>query len=172
MFRRQSLVLDVDCLIKLEHEWLEWSKNRVRKVMFDRVEQIVVWRVVPWVRVLVVALVFGLPGLLLMLLTDIPGLTVLGAALILVALVVDAWFLYCRKTTIRIIRAGKTEDITSISRPARVQRLVQAMVRNIHTVQAVAAAPTLPAEPPVEEPAPPPALDGPPATEPPASLPA
>jgi hypothetical protein len=145
LFQRQSLVLDTDSLVKLEHEW---SRDRLRKILFDRVDHLVVWRVIPWVRVLLATLIFGLPGFLMMLLASDPVPTVVGAILLVIALVIDARYLYCRKTTLRIVRAGKTEDITGICRPAKVRRLVQAMVRNIHTVQAVATTPQPPAPPP------------------------
>jgi hypothetical protein len=154
LFQRASVVLDPDCLIKLEHSS---TRDRLRKVMFDRVDHIIVWRVVPWVRVLLALLLIGVPGSLLLLVGD-PVATAFAMIVILIALGVVSWYLYCRKTTIRIVRAGKIGDIRGIYRPRKVRRVVQAMVNNIRVVQMIPAAPA-PPEPPVppEPPAPPPA---------------
>lgn len=131
-FRRISLVLEPDALVKLEHDR---TKDRVRKIMFDRVDQVIVWRRLPVLRIILVTAILCAPGALL-LMTNEPVGIVIAFILLAIGLIVDAVYLYYRKTTIRIIRAGRAEDITGIFRPRKVRTLVANMQANIRATQA------------------------------------
>jgi hypothetical protein len=124
--------LDTDSLVKLEHSG---TKDRIRKILFNRVDQIIVWRQMPAVRMIVVVIFLALPGLLLLLPREI-ATTIIAIILLLLAGIILAFYTYCRKTTIRIIRAGRIEDITGVFWPRKVQRLVAGMAHNIREVQA------------------------------------
>jgi hypothetical protein len=132
LLRRISLLLDLDCLIRLEHGR---SRDRVRKLMFDRVEYVQVWRNVPVVRLILSAVLLGVPALLLPLLAETVGLVTAIALLVILAAIWTFYF-YCGNTTIRIVRSGKPEDIKGIFRPGKVRRLIERMEANIRATQA------------------------------------
>jgi hypothetical protein len=131
-FGGTSIIVAPDCMIKLEHGG---TKDRIRKVLFDRVEQVIVWRRVPVVRVVIVSVLLGLPGLLLLLVQE-TALTVFALLLLVITGAALAYYLYCRKTTIRIVRAGRFEEVTGVFWPSRVSRLLEMMRVNIRATQA------------------------------------
>src|SRR5439155_8016911 len=104
---------------KLEHSS---NKDRVRRILFNRVEALIVWRQWPAVRMTLVAFFLGFPGLLLLLPRE-TATTVISVFLLVLAGGILTFYTYCRKTTIGIYRAGRVEDITGIFWPAKVRRL-------------------------------------------------
>jgi hypothetical protein len=138
------VVIEPDSLVKLEHGM---SKDRVRKAMFNRVSQVAVWRTVPWIRISIVVLFFVFPGFLLFALPEEPAVKIVGFLLFALGVTVGGVYLYCGKTTFRIVLPGKTEDITGIFRPGTVSRAVAKITSNIRAAQAVAG--PAPAAPPV-----------------------
>src|ERR1700742_3916733 len=93
MFERASLVILDDALIKLEHER---TKDRVRKYLFESIESVVISRKMPWGRVIVVAVAFGLPGVALFFFNSVPT-TVFGSILTALAIGLIVGYAYCRK---------------------------------------------------------------------------
>ncbi len=144
LFNRTSVLIEPDCLVLLEHER---TKDRVRKIMFDRVEQVIAWRKVPVIRILVVALFLLLPGAALFFVGNVTS-TVIAIFLEIVALTALTWYLYCQKTIIRLVRSGKTDDITGVFRPGKVRRLLAKIESNIRNVQLP---PISIAEPPAQD---------------------
>jgi hypothetical protein len=131
-FGRISIVLMNDCLIKLEHGW---SEDRTRRFMYEGIDSVVIWRKIPWVRIMVCAVLLALPGIILLFLGNIVA-TVCGIVLGAIGVALIVWYLYCRSTTIRIVRAGKNHDLTSIFRPGKVRSFRDRLVVNIRTIQA------------------------------------
>jgi hypothetical protein len=134
LFQRVSVLIQPDCLVKLEHQM---SKDRIRKSMFSRVAQVAVWRQIPWVRIAVATVFLCLPGLLILSLVEMTGLKIMGFVIFAIGGCVDGFYVFCGKTTIRIVSPGKTEDITGIFSPGKVRRLVARMVTNIRTTQTI-----------------------------------
>jgi hypothetical protein len=132
IFGRSSLVLLDDCLVKLEHGQTE---DRVRKFMFDAIEAVIVWRSVPWLYLCIVAFFLCGPAFCLLILVRGTVANWIGGFLLVAAVPVMAWYLYCRKTTIRIARFGKTDDIQGIFRPGKARDVTNRLVNGIRAAQ-------------------------------------
>ncbi len=114
MFARISLLLMDDCLIKLEHGR---TKDRVRRYSYDRIESVIIYRNVAWGRMILWLTILFLPGVLVLFIGETFS-TVTGTILIAVSTLLVGWCLYCKKTTIRIIRAGQSYELREFSGPA------------------------------------------------------
>jgi hypothetical protein len=136
MFGRISLVLMEDCLVKLEHGRTE---DRVRRFMFDSIESVIIWRKMPWGRIAVTLGLFALPGVALFFVGELVT-TIFGIFLVALGLGLTAWYLTCRKTTIRILRGGNTHDLSGIFRPSKVRSLRDRLFAQIERAQQQAAA--------------------------------
>ena len=135
-FARVSLLVMPDCLVKLEHGRTE---DRVRKFMFDAIGTVVIWRKVPWARVLVCALLLAAPGVALLFVRE-TAVVVIGGVLLVFGVALCLWYLYCGSTTVRVVRNGEPYDITGIFRPGRVRKFREKLVTGIRAVQADPAA--------------------------------
>ena len=134
MFSRVSLLAMPDSLVKLEHSRTE---DRVKRFKYDTIENVLIWRTMPWVRLVVVTVVLVLPGVALLFVQDRDGVSlVLGIILIVIGLAFDAFYLVCRNTTIRITRVGRTDDIKGIFRPRKVRKLRDRLLAGIRATQA------------------------------------
>lgn len=131
MFAKVSILLMDDCLIKLEHGRTE---DRMRRVMYDTIQHVVIWRAIPWVRIVLCAVGFGLPGIALMFVGRNPGVAI-GIVLLAIAVGLIARYFYCRVTTIRIVRDGKPQDITGLFSPRKVRKFRDRLVPAIQRVQ-------------------------------------
>jgi hypothetical protein len=145
MFARISLVLLDDGLIKLEHGRTE---DRVRRYKYDRIERVLIWSNLPAIRVILCIALLMLPGFGVLLIGETFAY-VTGALLIALGLGLVTWYLYCRKTTIQIVRSGKRFDVVGIFRPGKLRRFRDRLIRAIEAAQqrdaaASAAAPSLP----------------------------
>lgn len=132
MFGRSSLMLLDDCLVKLEHSYTE---DRVRKFMFDAVEAVIVWQSIPWLYLCIVAFFLFGPAFCLLVLVRGTAADWIGGVLAVAAVPLFVWYLYCRKTTIRIVRFGKSEDISGIFRPGKLRRVLEKLNAGIRAVQ-------------------------------------
>ncbi len=131
-FRRQTIEVEPHQLLLLQPEW---GSDRVRRVLFDRVSTLVVWRVMPWDRIIVVLILLGVPTTLLLSLgSDDVTLTIggifLGIALLLVRYVV------VRRTHFAVARADTMYRFNTIAGSGKVDRFVDELVKAIETVQA------------------------------------
>ena len=140
LVRVESFIIRDDCLVMLERET---TSDRMRRIFFDRVESVVVWRAFPWGRALISGALTALPA---------AGFAA-GAAnarmdweiLAFFAILFAAAFLFLElrylidfKTHIRITRDGATKDIVVIVRTGKVRRFVRRLRGNIRTVQEAA----------------------------------
>jgi len=130
-FNRQTGLLMDDCLVLLEQEY---TKDRVRRVLFDRVESVVSWRRFPWGRGLVFGLFFGLPALFI--LSEEPVVQVIGVVFLLLFLAAEARYLHCGLTRIRITRAGHDTTISVIMRPGKLRRFLDRLYSAVEAHQA------------------------------------
>jgi hypothetical protein len=135
LFKRSSLLLMDDCLIMLDHEH---TRDRVRRIMFDRVENVVIWRRIPWGRIIFLLIVLGLPAFGVVLMEKDTG-RIIGECLLALVAAVIAWYLYCRHTTIYITRGGQTHMVGGIFRPGRVRRFRDRLIDGIRNTQATLA---------------------------------
>jgi hypothetical protein len=131
MFKRSSLVLNDDCLITLEHER---TQDRVRKIMFNRVESVIIWRAIPWLPIVLLTVLLGLPSIGVFLINETAS-TIIASILLAFVLAVIIAYLYCGRTTIRIIRGSQPQDISGIFRPGRLRRFRDRLIANIHQTQ-------------------------------------
>jgi hypothetical protein len=151
-FGRISLLVMDDCLIKLEHGY---TRDRVRRLMYDAIESVIIWRRVPGVRITVCVVLFLLPGMGLLFANSTVAI-VIGIFLLALALGLISWYIYAGKTIIRIVRIGKTDDVIGIFRPGRVRRFRTLFIDGIQRAQDAILAQSAGAEPaavPVSEPA-------------------
>jgi hypothetical protein len=132
LFSRSSLVLLDDCLVKLERGQTE---DRVRKYMFDAIEAVIIWKSVPWVYLSIIIIFLGGPAFCLLVLVHASVANWIGGGLLVAAVPLVAWYLYCRQTTIRIVRFGQSDDIKGIFRPGRLRRVLDRLITGIRALQ-------------------------------------
>lgn len=131
-FSRISMVLMDDCLVKLEHQT---TQDRVRRYAYDRIQGVVIWTRPAWLRMAVCAVGLLAPGILLGLLTQ--ELQIFGWILASIGLLLVCWYAYTKVATIRIIRAGKTDDLKGLYRPGRLNRFRDKLIARIQEAQSV-----------------------------------
>jgi hypothetical protein len=171
-FRPMSFIIDEDCLTVLKHEP---TRDRIHRILFDRVESVTIWRTWPWVHMLVVGALFGLPGLLLILTQNVVGYVWSGILLFWTATLLARYAIW-RKTHFRIVRAGKVGTFATIRRPSKVRRFItrlqaQIVIAQDRAAQAAATATVPPSPIFAPQPTPPPMTpESAPAPTPPASL--
>ena len=132
--QRKSLLLAGDHLIALDHGYL---RDRLHRINYDRVESILSWRRMPWVRMLLTLLLFGGLGILLIITND-PAGQFFGAIAMLVFVLLEWRYLALRKTTIRITRAGKHSDFTGIISRRKITNFLAILEQDIRRVQSEA----------------------------------
>ena len=130
-FQRYSLVLMNDCLIKLEHER---TQDRVRRYSYDTIQQVLIWRKVPWLRIIICLVALVLPGIAIFFARNITT-TVIGCFLLASGGTLVIYYSYCKATTIRIIRGGRHHDSEGLFRPGRLRRFEERFVTKINEAQ-------------------------------------
>ena len=127
----ESLLITEDSLVCLERRS---TKDRVRRILFDRLESVVVWRTLPLVAMLIVALLLGPIGLILMVVGDEGRIA--GDILIAILFLVEIGLLLCGKTHIRIAHEGKRREFSLVARPGKAHRFVRRLCESIEASQA------------------------------------
>ncbi len=115
----------------------ERTQDRVRRFSYETIQNVVIWQKVPWLRIIICAVFLLLPGIGLMFMSNTAS-TVTGWFLIIVGGGLVGWFSYCRVTTIRIVRAGRNNDLTGMFRPGRVRRFRDRLIAGIRATQSSA----------------------------------
>lgn len=146
-----SLVLEDDSLAMLESDG---NSDRVRRVLFEGVENVQVWRVAPLGRIIVSVLVFGLPAVGLLFVNEMP-VYIFSAVLFLVGACVVAYFVFCGKTTIQIVNRGEVQKFVVVDRPKKIERFLTRLQDGINKTQARAHAAVALAQPQQPPPIPP-----------------
>jgi len=131
VFRRESILLSDDGLIFLDHQG---HRDRVHKLLFDRVDGVLVWKTYPWIRMLIIALIFGIP-IVLLLISDPEDTVVVNIILAAVMLMLELRYVILRKTFIRVNRDGVSEDLFVIEMPGKIRTFVSRLRINIATAQ-------------------------------------
>jgi hypothetical protein len=132
-FQRFSLVLMDDCLIKLEHERMQ---DRVRRFSYDAIQNVVIWQKISWWRFIVCGVCLVLPGIGILFVGNTPS-TIIGSILIIIGALLMAWYLYCKVTTIRIVRGGTNHDLKGLFRPGKLRRFRERLINSIQTAQSM-----------------------------------
>lgn len=135
LFSSNSIVLLDDHLVELEHGH---TSDRVRRVLYDRIESVIHWRVQPLGRMIAFGLVFGIPGMLAIMSSDSVWGT-MGVILLAITVILEARYLYTGKASVRILRAGRTFEINGIVSPRKLRRLLDRLRLDIERVQQQAA---------------------------------
>ncbi len=126
-----TLILRDDHLMILEPSFLH---DRVRRVQFNHVEHLTVWRDVAVWR-LVISLLIALPGVLLMTLGHGTAVLILGAVLLGLSLLVAARYVFRRRVGIRLVRGRTVCRYHVIASEQRVERFVEQLTRRIDQTQ-------------------------------------
>lgn len=130
VFRRTSVLLMDDCLLVLEQDG---NRDRVRRILFDRVASVVAWKTFPWVWAGTALVLAGLSALLLLI-----GYAPLGwiaTVLILSFVGCFVYLAYARLTHIRIERLGENHELKTIKRPGKIDDFLRRLYANIEANQ-------------------------------------
>jgi len=136
-FRRESIVLIDDSLVILEQES---RQDRMRKVLFDQVSSLVVWRKFPFGRSFAFTAVLGVPATIVIVATlegsidRTDGYIPAGCMLGLLLLILLRYFVY-GKTFVRIGYSGNVREFALIARPGRMRKFLDQLVVNIRKAQ-------------------------------------
>lgn len=145
LFHRSSAVIMDDTLVLLDNDGR--ARDRMRKVLFERVENFLVWKKLPWIRMLLFFVLLAPPSVWLVSLggkavmlgswsLSLGGATtVFGSVLLGLLLLIEGRYLYCRKTYFRITWDGQEKTFTKIVRPKKIKALTERLQTNIRTTQ-------------------------------------
>lgn len=139
--RNESVVLTEDSLIILEQES---RQDRMRKILFDQVASMVVWKRFPLGRSLGFVALLGAPAATITLTvassnpydrsaqTDwrIAAVCMLGLLLLILLR-----YIICGKTFIRIGYSGNVRELAFVARPGRMGKFLDRLVANIRKAQ-------------------------------------
>jgi hypothetical protein len=134
LLRKRSFVIMDDHLVLLAHQHM---KDRVQRISFDRIDSILIWSVIPWVRMLIWAVLFGLPALGIFLIND-PVATVIAIVLLTCLTLIELYYLLRRKTSIRITRAGVHTTVCAVVSRRKVRRFAANIAPRIRQTQRLA----------------------------------
>lgn len=136
LFQRGSLVVDRHCLVILEQRFVA---DRARRVYYDRVSSLAIWRTVPWLRMLAVLLILALPGVLILAANrsnrmDSPGV-VIGLILLGLALLLLLRYAWYGVMHLRLKRDSATHQFHFVIRPGKARRMERMLNENIRADQ-------------------------------------
>jgi hypothetical protein len=121
-----------DSLVILESDR---TADRMRKILFDRVEGVLLWKRLPWGRMLLVTLLIAGPSIAVFWAPGDEALVIGGIGLSL-AMLLLARYLWYGKSTLRLVRAGEVKDFTVIMRPGKLRKKVAAICQGVEETQA------------------------------------
>ena len=130
--RRRSLLVESDQLIILDHGA---TKDRLRRIPFHRVETVMHWRVAPWGRMFVFFLLLGLPAVLFAMAGGVVP-TAFAIFFLVILVTVLAYYLYYRKTTLRIDHGADHYVVTGVTSPRKFRRFIAILKLRIRAAQA------------------------------------
>ena len=138
-FGRTSLILFQDRLIRLEHGR---TKDRVRSVLYDTIESILIWQRTRWVIAVVSFVAFGL----LALVSGVAGdwnqvADVFAVAFLVMAIIAFSWAIYVPRYTIRLVRSDRNVELVGSFRPGKFKRFRDQFVAAVRAAQESAAQP-------------------------------
>ncbi|MFA9479888.1 hypothetical protein ACERK3_16515 [Phycisphaerales bacterium AB-hyl4] len=129
-FHRQSLMLDEHELLAFEHET---TSDAIRRYRYDRLASLIIWRRLPWDRMITTVLVLGTPtGIVIGTAGHTPtGLAVGGVLFGVLLLFLFRQIIY-RRTYIQLERDdGQTRVYAGILAPRRVNRFRDRLLDHI-----------------------------------------
>lgn len=133
--KQRSLLIEPESLVILQREG---TRDRVRRIRFDRVESVVVWKSVAWVAAVFTSL---LPLIVAVILISIgtsenePGVSATGAGFLALAIILAAAVLMRGKTHIRIRRAGVNRDFACIKSQKKLRIFLDKLANAIDAAQ-------------------------------------
>ena len=111
------------------------TEDRLRRILYDRIANIVVWRRLPWFRMLLFSAALGVIAWAFF----AAKVAEAGIVTLIVLAVVLIRYGACGKTFVRICRAGEDRQFVFRARPAKVQRFLRTLRENIEFCQRAAA---------------------------------
>lgn len=126
-FGSRRVLIEKNCLGYYEHQF---GSDRVRRMLFDRLESVVVWRRFPWDRAAIFTIVLGLPALVLTVAgvyMNEPGLWGFGAVVLCLWALVFGRFVWYGRSTILVHRDGKSKRIHVIVSPRKLTRFLETL---------------------------------------------
>lgn len=132
---RKSLLIMDNSLVLLEHS--EFN-DRVKKIMHESIESIIVWKKTPWIKMTLTALILGGVASIPFIAgsgIDNPGTkaNLLIVSVILVTL--EVIFLLRKNVFIRINHAGEALDLSFSAYPWQVRKFVEKSKTSVERVQ-------------------------------------
>lgn len=131
-FSRVGMLIEDDHLLLLEYRF---STDRLRRIPFEHVRSVAVWRSVPIWPILLIALILLLPASLI-LLTGEPGLDIVAGILAIVGFTFIGYLVYVGRTTVQITLDGRQRRFSLMVHPGKLDRFLDRLVQRIHAVQA------------------------------------
>ena len=119
--KKISAIVDDDNLVILEHDY---TRDKVRRIQFDRVESLVTWRRYPLLHVLLSTLFFGGIGIALLVVQDSVAN---GIAAFMFSILAMLLFYYTtrQRSHIRIVRGGKTFQYAGFNSRRKFERFLE-----------------------------------------------
>lgn len=135
LLRRRQLVVEPAYLVILEGNF---TNDRMKRILFDQVSSVAIWRRLPWLRMLALLLICAGPSVLFFAYGGYTA-TVIASSLLVAGLFAAAWQAYCGKTYIRIVRRSEATTFATYVRRGRVKRFIDLLTAAIDRTQAAAA---------------------------------
>jgi hypothetical protein len=139
LFTRRSALLDARQLIILDHGLIG---DRVRRVNFDRVDQVTLHKRLPIAPLTLLLLLVLVPGAILELIAlgMRPGeeqwvVGGFGLALMCIAIGGIGWHAVCRQSCIAIQRGDQRYELRAVTTPARIRRFLNTLTHHIEHIQ-------------------------------------
>ena len=136
--KKRSLLIEPESLVLLQREG---TRDRVRRIRFDRVESVVVWKSVAWVAAIFTSLVPLIVAAILIslgTLENAPGVSATGAGFFALAIICAAAVLMRGKTHIRIRRAGVNREFVCIKSQRKIRVFLDKLTTAIDAAQEAA----------------------------------
>jgi|GEM_PF-4175988 len=130
-FTRNSAVVEDDHLVVLEHHS---TKDRVRRIHYDRIDSILGWRKWPIGRMLFFGLIIGMPGLGLLFVDDTAA-NIVALIPISLALIIIIRYCFVHVTYVQINRAGTGHRFTGMLTRKKLDRFLNKLGAAVHESQ-------------------------------------
>jgi hypothetical protein len=136
-FQRVSILLTDNAIVKLEHER---TQDRIRRFPYESIQAVLIWQRISWWRIVLCTIVLIFPGIGIAF-NDSTTALISASILIGMGLALDLWYLYCKVTTVRIVRGHANYDLIGLFRPGKLRKFRQRLLAGIDATQAAAMPP-------------------------------
>lgn len=134
-FSNKRIVIEDDALGFYEQQF---GSDRVRRVLFDRIDSVVYWRRFPWLRAVLFCVLIGLPGAVLAgvgIYNSESISTIIGGVVLLFWLLIFLRYLWYGRSTIMVTRDGKSKGFETVVSPRRRKKFLRELDEAIEQYQ-------------------------------------